>query len=63
MTKRFSPKPLPAWWKRWRLPCQAVIIPICAFQAVRLFIWPSTLDVLLLGILVGVAVALYFEWI
>ncbi|MDG5470973.1 hypothetical protein [Jeotgalibacillus sp. ET6] len=63
MAKRMFPKPMPPWWKKCRTSCQALIIPFCCFQTVRLILLPTTFDVLLLGILIGIACVLYFEWI
>ncbi|KIL44573.1 hypothetical protein KP78_35370 [Jeotgalibacillus soli] len=63
MGKRLFPKPLPPWWKKCRLVCSTLIVPFCIFQAVRLILLPTTFDVILLGILIGIAVVLQFEWI
>ncbi|MBM7578853.1 hypothetical protein [Jeotgalibacillus terrae] len=63
MGKRMLPKPKPPWWKKCRCYLQTIIIPICIFQAVLLLLIPSTIDVLILGILIGIACVLHFEWI
>ncbi|MFB1080511.1 hypothetical protein [Jeotgalibacillus sp. JSM ZJ347] len=63
MGKRLFPKPKPPWWRKCRCTLQKIIIPLCIFQTIRLLLLPSTIDVLILGFLVGIACVLYFEWI
>jgi len=43
--------------------CNQFIIPFCCFQGIRVVIFPTTFDVLLLAILILLAVAIHFEMI
>ncbi|MCZ0754774.1 hypothetical protein [Anoxybacillus sp. J5B_2022] len=61
--KRFNPYSWPPWLRQLRAICAQVIIPITVFQAIRTILLPTTFDVLLLAILVGLAVAFHLEWI
>ncbi|WP_167376469.1 hypothetical protein [Bacillus atrophaeus] len=48
---------------RKRINSAQVIIPITVFQAIRTIIFPTTFDVLLLGILIFFACAFHLEWL
>ncbi|SDI35764.1 hypothetical protein SAMN05192534_13817 [Alteribacillus persepolensis] len=52
--KRRHPKPY--WWKKWKLACTQILIPLAVFQLLRTLILPTSFDVLLLIILVGLTV-------
>ncbi|HEX6592986.1 MAG TPA: hypothetical protein VF095_00150 [Bacillota bacterium] len=54
---------LPPWARKCIVVIEKVTLPILIFQLVRTLFFPSTLDVLLTGILVGLFLAFYLEWI
>ncbi|MFD0047823.1 hypothetical protein ACFVHQ_00540 [Actinomycetes bacterium NPDC127524] len=62
MKRRFSPYSMPPWLRTCRNACQQCIIPICIFQGIRTFFFPTTFDVLLLALLILIAVAFQLEW-
>jgi hypothetical protein len=54
---------LPPWALKCILVAEKVTLPILIFQLVRTLFFPTTLDVLLLGILVLIYVAFSLGWI
>ncbi|MFC4558961.1 hypothetical protein ACFO3D_12160 [Virgibacillus kekensis] len=54
---------LPPWALRCIIVIERVTLPILIFQLIRTLFFPTTLDVFLLGLLVGVFIAFYLEWI
>lgn len=54
---------LPPWLRHCIVVLENVTLPILIFQLLRTLFFPSSLDVLLLGILVGLFIAFYLEWI
>ncbi|GAB2560699.1 hypothetical protein [Gracilibacillus alcaliphilus] len=60
---RFYRYRLPPWAREWIFICERCILPIVIFQAVRTLLIPTTIDILLLGILIGILVAFRLEWI
>ncbi|MFS0689886.1 hypothetical protein [Sporosarcina sp. Marseille-Q4943] len=59
MRKGYNPYLLPPWLRKTRFYCKGIIIPIAAFQLIRLLIVPTTGDFLLLCALGGLAFLLY----
>ncbi|GAB3050155.1 hypothetical protein [Virgibacillus ainsalahensis] len=54
---------LPSWARHCIIVIEKVTLPILIFQLIRTLFFPSTLDVFLLGLLVGLFIAFYLEWI
>ncbi|MGP4041694.1 hypothetical protein ACTWP4_17590 [Gracilibacillus sp. D59] len=54
---------LPPWAREWILICERCTPPIVIFQGIRTLFIPTTFDVLLLGILIGILIAFQLEWI
>ncbi|ADP33294.1 hypothetical protein [Bacillus atrophaeus] len=63
MRKKINSYSLPPWVRQIRHASAQVIIPITVFQAIRTIIFPTTFDVLLLGILIFFACAFHLEWL
>jgi hypothetical protein len=63
MRKRYNPYALPPWLRQIRNLCAQFIVPITVFQAIRIIIIPTTLDVILLAIFIFLALSFYFEWL
>nr|WP_081707521.1 hypothetical protein [Bacillus massiliigorillae] len=61
MKRRYSPYNMPPWLRNIRNVCNQFIIPICIFQAIRTFFFPTTFDVLLLVLLVCAAVSMRYN--
>ncbi|MGG3450840.1 MULTISPECIES: hypothetical protein [Bacillaceae] len=53
----------PPWLRRCRRIACGIIIPFCCFQGIRTLIFPTTMDVILLALLILLAAALHLEWI
>ncbi|WP_373892973.1 hypothetical protein ACUL41_07860 [Virgibacillus natechei] len=60
---RFYRYKLPPWARRSIIIIERVTLPILIFQLIRTLFFPTTLDVFLLGLLVGLFIAFYLEWI
>ncbi|WP_138415491.1 hypothetical protein [Aquibacillus sediminis] len=60
---RFYRYRLPPWARYWLLVIERCTLPIMIFQGIRTIFFPTTFDVLLLGIFIGLFVAFYLEWI
>ncbi|GIO21779.1 hypothetical protein [Oceanobacillus sp. J11TS1] len=54
---------LPPWARKCIFVAETVATPIMIFQLIRTLLIPTTLDILVLGILIGLVVAFYMEWI
>nr|WP_091500361.1 hypothetical protein [Amphibacillus marinus] len=54
---------LPPWCRQWLLIIERCLFPICVFQLIRTIFFPTTIDVLFLGILIGIYVSFYLKWI
>lgn len=63
MKKRFNSYKFQKWTRNASAVCSQFIIPLTIFQAVRTFFFPTTLDVLLLTLLIILAAAIYLEWV
>ncbi|WP_081591241.1 MULTISPECIES: hypothetical protein [Bacillus] len=61
MKRRYSPYNKPPWVRNLMNMCKPFIIPICIFQAIRTFFFPTTFDVLLLLVLVCIAASIRFN--
>lgn len=60
---RFYRYRLPPWARNCIFICEKATLPILIFQLIRTLFFPTTLDVLLLGIFVGLFIAFHLEWI
>lgn len=60
---RFYRYRLPPWARRCLFIAEKVTLPIMIFQLLRTLFFPTTLDVFLLGITVGLFTAFYMKWI
>ncbi|MEC1262912.1 hypothetical protein P9D34_21285 [Bacillus swezeyi] len=63
MRKKFNTHSLQPWLKQIRLVAVQIVLPITIFQGIRTIIFPTTFDVLLLGILIFLACAFHLDWI
>ncbi|MFS0780731.1 hypothetical protein [Bacillus sp. 1P06AnD] len=61
MRKRYNPYNKPPWLLNVRAVCCQFIVPICIFQAVRTFFFPTVFDIFLLLVLVAAAFSLKFN--
>ncbi|WLR44094.1 hypothetical protein LC087_08365 [Bacillus carboniphilus] len=61
--KKFNRYSLPPWLSQVRAVLGQFIIPLTVFQAFRTLFLPSTIDVFLLAILLGLSFAYYYEWL
>ncbi|WP_226667172.1 hypothetical protein [Metabacillus litoralis] len=63
MKRRFNPYTLPPWVRQVRGVGVQIIIPLTIFQGIRTVFFPTSFDVLLLGLLIVLAIALRYEWL
>ncbi|HEY4554573.1 MAG TPA: hypothetical protein VIG80_15375 [Bacillaceae bacterium] len=63
MKHKFNQYTFQRWVRNAKAICKQLIIPFSIFQAIRTFLFPTTLDVLLLTIFVVTAVAFHYDWI
>jgi len=54
---------LPPWAKQCINIIEKAILPVLIFQALRTLFFPTTFDVFLLVLLIGLFIAFYLEWI
>ncbi|WP_067727270.1 hypothetical protein [Oceanobacillus damuensis] len=54
---------LPPWGRHCLYVLEKVTLPILIFQLIRTLLIPTTFDVLLLGLFIGLFIAFYLEWI
>ncbi|WP_353856484.1 hypothetical protein [Bacillus sp. Bos-x628] len=62
MLKKINPYTLPPWLRQIRAVASQVVLPIAIFQGLRTIIFPTTFDVLILGILIFLACAFHLDW-
>ena len=60
---RFYRYRLPPWARKCLYVIEKAVLPILIYQAFRTLLFPTTLDVLLLGLLTLLFFAFYLEWI
>ncbi|MCA0969915.1 hypothetical protein LCM20_04890 [Halobacillus litoralis] len=60
---RFYRYRLPGWCRTWLDIIELWLLPILVFQAIRTVFWPTTFDIFLLGLVVGLFVAFKYKWI
>ncbi|MCM3316886.1 hypothetical protein M3603_09430 [Rummeliibacillus stabekisii] len=53
MRRRYNPYLLPPWLRRTRFYCKGIIIPFTCFQFVRIIIFPTTWDIIILLLFIG----------
>ncbi|MGP4074556.1 hypothetical protein [Halobacillus sp. K22] len=54
---------LPPWCRTCLFVFEKALLPILVFQCIRTIFFPTTFDVFLLGIIVGVFLAFRYKWI
>ncbi|GEL77446.1 hypothetical protein [Tenuibacillus multivorans] len=54
---------LPPWARHCIFIIEKCTLPIMIFQLVRTLLFPTSLDVFLTGLLVGLFISFYLEWI
>ncbi|UOQ46242.1 hypothetical protein MUN89_10195 [Halobacillus salinarum] len=60
---RFYRYRLPPWCRAWLFAIETAILPVMIFQLFRTIIFPTTLDVFLSGIIIGIFFAFRLKWI
>ncbi|HLR74965.1 MAG TPA: hypothetical protein VK077_06795 [Virgibacillus sp.] len=60
---RFYRYKLPPWARHCIIVIEKAVLPILIFQALRTLFFPTTLDVFLLVLIIGLFIAFYLEWI
>ncbi|MCT1575763.1 hypothetical protein M3E13_05665 [Oceanobacillus kimchii] len=60
---RFYRFRLPPWARKCIIIIEVSVTPIMVFQLVRTLLIPTTFDILLTGVLIGLVIAFYLEWI
>lgn len=63
MKRKINQYTFQTWVKNAKGVCKQLIIPFTAFQAIRTFLFPTTLDVLLLAIFIAAALAYHYDWL
>lgn len=64
MKKRnFDKQTFQYYMHQFKQICKQLIVPFCIFQGIRTFLFPTTIDVLLLAIFIAVALGFHYEWI
>lgn len=63
MMARFYRFRLPPFARYCLTVIEAALLPIVVYQVIRTLFFPTTLDVFLLGIFIGLFIAFYLEWI
>lgn len=63
MKRRFNQYTFQNWMRNAKAVCRQLIIPFVIFQTIRTFLFPTSIDVLLLAIFIGIALAFHYEWI
>ncbi|NGP45495.1 hypothetical protein G4V62_11200 [Bacillaceae bacterium SIJ1] len=61
--KRFSRYRMPPWVRKCCFVMEACIVPLVIFQLLRTLLFPTPLDILLLGLLIGLLLAFHLKWI
>ena len=54
---------LPPWCRNWLIIIERCMMPIIVVQSIRTLLFPTTLDVLILGFFVGIYASFYLRWI
>lgn len=54
---------LPTWLDRCICVIEGAILPILIFQLIRTLLFTTTLDLILLGIFVGIFIVFYLRWL
>ncbi|MRG88213.1 hypothetical protein [Salinibacillus xinjiangensis] len=54
---------LPPWLRHWIFVIERCTVPLMVYQIIRTLLIPTTLDVFLTGIFVGIFFAFYLDWI
>lgn len=60
---RFYRYRLPPWARKCILIAENVATPIMIFQLIRTLLIPTTLDIIILAVLIGLVIAFYLQWI
>ncbi|MCA0982585.1 hypothetical protein LCL89_00830 [Halobacillus yeomjeoni] len=54
---------LPPWCRHWLYVIEKSLLPILIFQTLRTIILPTTLDIFILGFVIGLFLAFRYKWI
>ncbi|MDC3412482.1 hypothetical protein NC797_05185 [Aquibacillus sp. 3ASR75-11] len=60
---RFYRYRLPPWCRYWLIVIERASLPIMVFQLIRTLIWPTTFDIFLSGLCIGLFFLFYLKWI
>ncbi|QAS54033.1 hypothetical protein [Halobacillus litoralis] len=60
---RFYRYRLPPWCRNWLYVIEKSMLPIVIFQAIRTLIFPTTFDIFLLGLVLGIFLAFKYKWL
>ncbi|MEK3890569.1 hypothetical protein [Bacillus sp. FSL K6-3431] len=63
MKNKFNQYTFQSWMRTFKGACRQLVVPFAIFQTIRTFIFPTTVDVLLLAIFIGLALAFHYEWL
>jgi hypothetical protein len=61
MRKKVTQYNMPPWIRNTRNVIQQFSIPFAVFQGIRTFFFPTTFDLFLLVLLIGLALAFHFD--
>lgn len=53
---------LPPWARKCIIVIETATLPILIFQLIRTLFFPSTLDIFILGLLIGLYIAFTLKW-
>ncbi len=51
------------FYLRIKFACKSILLPLIVFQFIRTLIFPTTLDVIILGILALTYIAIILDWL
>ncbi|MFQ3542608.1 hypothetical protein Q7A53_00855 [Halobacillus rhizosphaerae] len=60
---RFYRYRLPPWCRYWLFLIETALLPIMIYQLLRTIFLPTTIDVFLTGIIIGLYLAFHLKWI
>ena len=63
MKRRFTTFTMPPWVSTARDVAKQFAVPICVLQGLRTLLFPTVIDVLLLGFFILAVVAVELQWI
>lgn len=63
MKNKVNKYTIQTWMRTSKGVIRQLIIPFSIFQAIRTVMFPTTFDVLLLTLFIGLALAFHYEWL